>query len=93
MERNVLYTYLSEKGEMKPIYTIENHNVSVGSLVSNRNIEYEVRFRLGWKEKVIRTPFSFATDNFRTLIFLNPENDRQTIGIPIMNIISCSLIK
>jgi hypothetical protein len=97
MERSIQYHYLSEKGLSKPIYAIENHSVSISSLLTSQKYRpqhlYEVRYRLGWRECIIESAFIGSTENFRTLIFSNPENENKTIGIPIMNIISCSLIK
>lgn len=73
----------------KPIYKIEGHNVDTEDL--HTGCIYDVSYQFGPNKKVkqLMATFESATDNYRTLVFVNPENPMKTIGIPIMNIIYC----
>lgn len=97
MSRRILYGVTTVSGNVTPIYAIEGHNVNLKELVTSRKIGmpsmYCVRYKLLWHTEEIVTTFIDHTEDFRTLIFTNPVNISKTIGIPIMNIISCEKVK
>lgn len=96
MQRRILSRTLAENGANVPIYAIEGHNVNLDELVQIKKHEsaklYKVVYRLGLTRQVIVSAFRESTPDFRTLIFVNPDNPSKTIGIPIMNIFSCEVV-
>ena len=72
----------------KPIYKIKDHTVDIDKLAPGQL--YQVKYNFA-RNKVftIITEYQYATENHRTLVFTNPDRPEKTVGIPIMNIISC----
>lgn len=97
MERKIIGSITAENGNIKPIYSIENHNVNLRDLFVvvkyGKPNRYRVVYKLGWVDQEIIATYLGATDDNRTLIFANPTEMSKTIGIPIMNIRSCDRIK
>lgn len=93
--RTIAQNYLSISGVLKPIYAIKNHNVNIRELTTESKLRinnFKVVYKLGNRDAEITSMYLEATDDYRTLIFLNPTDSSRTIGIPIMNIISCERI-
>jgi hypothetical protein len=97
MKRQIVSTIFTEKGQLKPVYAIQGHNVNLRDLYITRSFgtpnRYQVVYQLGWHDEEITTTFLGATDDNRSLIFANPTDVSKTIGVPIMNIRSCVRIK
>lgn len=97
MERKIIGTISAENGIIKPIYAVENHRVNLKDLFVvvkyGKPNRYRVVYRLGWSTQEIVATYLDSTDDYRTLLFANPNELTKTIGIPIMNIISCDRIK
>lgn len=80
------------------IYKIEQHSVKIKSILNRLSKPEAAKYRVKYllrhtTEVVIEEYFISATKNFRTLLFTNPmKNEVKSIGIPIMNIISCEEI-
>lgn len=82
--RKVVGTYLTESGNRKEIYEVNNPNVDTDKLIQGQ--KYLVEYRLVNKEKSNFMVFLEGTADFRTLIFQHPTEAFRTIGIPLMNI-------
>jgi len=97
MERKIIGSITAENGNIKPVYAIENHNVNLRDLFVvvkyGKPNQYRVIYKLGWHDEEIIATYLGATDDYRTLIFANPNQLSRTIAIPIMNIRSCDRIK
>jgi hypothetical protein len=93
--RPISYTYLTISGVSKPIYAIKDYKVNLRELQTESKLrinKFRVTYKLGSLEEQIVTRYMQATDDYRTLIFSNPTDSTRSIGIPIMNIISCERI-
>jgi hypothetical protein len=93
--RTIAQNYLSVSGVLKPIYAIKNHNVNIRELTTESKLrinKFRVVYKLGNRDAEIVSMYLEATDDYRTLIFSNPTDSTRTIGIPIMNVISCERI-
>jgi hypothetical protein len=83
--------------KLMPIYKIEGHNVNIKKLEEGRwngnnvSLKFLVEYRLGenGNESFISN-FVDSTKDYRTLIFIHPTLPNMTIGVPIMNIYSCT---
>jgi hypothetical protein len=85
--------------KLMPIYKIEGHNVNIKKLEEgrwngvNNNVFFEVEYRLGQRmRETFVGSFIDATKDYRTLIFTHPTLPNMTIGVPIMNIYSCTRV-
>jgi hypothetical protein len=90
--RPISYTFLTISGAVKPIYSIRDYRVNLRELQTESKLrinKFRVTYKLGSGEEEIVTRYIESTDDYRTLIFSNPTDSTRTIGIPIMNIISC----
>lgn len=97
-ERGVDEVAIDQK--VMPIYKIEGHNVNLKELEAGRlvglanNVVFNVEYRLGESGRESFTAnFIDATQDYRTLVFTHPTLPNMTIGIPIMNIYSCTRVR
>lgn len=88
--RKVVGTYLTEAGNRREIYEVNNPNVDTSKLIQGQRylVEYRLMNRLVSDFGI----FLEGTPDFRTLIFTHPREMFRTIGIPTMNINNLTLV-
>ncbi len=82
--RKVVGTYLTEAGNRREIYEVNNPKIDTEKLVQGQR--YLVEYRLVNKEVSDFMTYLEPTPDFRTLVFSHPRELYRTIGIPTMNI-------
>jgi ferritin len=82
--RKVVGTYLTEAGNRREIYEVNNPKIDTDKLIQGQR--YLVEYRLVNKEVSDFMTYLEPTPDFRTLVFSHPRELYRTIGIPTMNI-------
>ncbi len=88
--RKVVGTYLTEAGNRREIYEVNNPKIDTDKLIQGQR--YLVEYRLVNNIVSDFGVFLEGTPDFRTLIFTHPREMYRTIGIPTMNINNLTLV-